>query len=498
MHMKHVLILMLAVFLTSCAVGPDYKRTATQISADQPFLNDLGEDNVEVYAISRWWERIDDPLLTSYVNELLDENLSLKQASERVIQAQERVNIEAGSFFPTLGAGVDASRSFSSFNNGIGALGGRNYVISYTADLNTSWQVDLFGRIRRSVESADAAFQASIYDQQALTHSLIAELLNRRVAIAVNQRRLELARQNATNRKKTYDLVDNRYNLGVSGSSAVDVFLAEENFQSVQSDVHEFERLLANEIYSLDVLLGQLPGTTSPTSSEFPLLPPPLQKPICLPADLIDRRPDLRASELRLAASTADVGVAVADLYPGLSLGGNIGFTGNDLDNLFSADQLAGSLLGSITSRLFEGGRLRANIRLRESVAREQAALYADNILNAVREVESALKAERELEQELISLEKSVVALKKAEEISRERYLQGILSLQNFLDTQQRRYNIEQSLLGVQQQKWNARISLYLALGGDWFDKNGYAPLDKKSYCGNITVDAKGGVNLHE
>ena len=470
-HMvKYRFLLCSLLLLTSCAVGPKYERPVTKASQTGNFINDLKQER-DVYPISQWWERINDPVLTSYVDQLLQENLDLRQASERVIQAQERVNIQRGGFFPTLGAGADASRNFTSFNGGagIGALNNRVYTTSYGADLSTSWQIDLFGKIRRSVESADAGLEASLFDQQALTHSLISELLTTRIAIAVNKHRLDLARQNVKNRKETYELVKNRYDLGVQGTSAADVYLAEENYTTVQADVHEFERLLSDQIYGFDVLLGQVPGTTTPLVSDFPLLPPPLDVPLCMPADLLDRRPDLRASELRLAAATADIGVAVADLYPSLTLGGGIGFSSDSTGNLFTADQLAGNILASITSRLFEGGSLRANIRLQEAEARERAASYAGNILEAIREVESSLKAEQELAKQLQSIRSSTNALRQAEEISKDRYLKGLLTLQNYLDTQQRRYNLEQSLLGKQQEKWNARIALYLALGGDWF-----------------------------
>jgi outer membrane protein TolC len=197
----------------------------------------------------------------------------------------------------------------------------------------------------------------------------------------------------------------------------------------------------------------------------------------CLPVDLLDRRPDLRASELRLAAADAEIGVAMADLYPGLTLGGNIGVSGNQAGNLFSADQLAGSLLLTITSRLFEGGALRANIRLQESEARELSARYAGNVLGALREVETALKAEQELEKEMDSLQQSLQAVRKAESISLTRYQEGIESLRAYLEIQQRRYLVEQSWLRLLQEKWNNRITLYLALGGDWVQSDDNTPV---------------------
>jgi outer membrane protein TolC len=190
----------------------------------------------------------------------------------------------------------------------------------------------------------------------------------------------------------------------------------------------------------------------------------------------------LRASELRLAAADAQISVAMANLYPSMNLGGTIGVSGNQTNNLFSADQLAGALLFNITSRLFDGGALRANIRLQESEARELSASYTEKILNALREVETALKAEQELEIELGLQQQSVEIIRKAEAISESRYRQGIESLRAYLETQQRRYLIEQNWLRLQQEKWSNRISLYLALGGDWLNDD-----EKISYTDSNT-----------
>ena len=359
-----------------------------------------------------------------------------------------------------------AGRSFS--NQNIAPNDDRNYTSSFNAGLNTSWQIDLFGKIRRQTEAANAGFQATVYDRQALIHALIADVLNRRVAISVLKEQRILAEKNADNREKLYTIVDNRYDLGVRQTAATDVLLAEENFKSVKADISLFNRQIAENVYALDVLLGQIPGTSQPQENGFPLIPDPLDIPTCLPADLLDRRPDLRASELRLKAANANIGVAVADLYPSLNLSGSLGFNSNETNNLFSVQQLAGSVLSGLTARLFEGGALRANIRLRESEAREQTALYSQTILNALAEVETSLKNEREIIEELKSQEESVIALRKAENIAQQRYIRGIITLRELLDIQQPLYLAEQNLLSLQQSMWNNRVTLYLALGGDW------------------------------
>ncbi|MEO0446473.1 MAG: TolC family protein, partial [Verrucomicrobiota bacterium] len=190
--------------------------------------------------------------------------------------------------------------------------------------------------------------------------------------------------------------------------------------------------------------------------------------PETLPIALLDSRPDLEAAELRLRAANADIGVAVADLYPNVSLSGGIGFTSSIAEDLFDADRLSGSLVGSIVQRIFEGGALRANIRLQEAELEGLARNYASLVLTALQEVESALQGESKLREQLLRQGQSVRALKQAEELSRERYLDGLLSLQDFLDTQQRRYAAEQSWLLTHQTYWNNRVNLYLALGGEY------------------------------
>jgi outer membrane protein TolC len=167
---------------------------------------------------------------------------------------------------------------------------------------------------------------------------LVAELFNRRVGIAVNQRLLALAQENATNRQTLYDLVKHRYELGTPGSTLSDVYLAEDNFTSVQAEVAEFQRLLTDEVYRFDVLLGRPPGSIHLNHASFPLLSASPDAPSLIPAALLDRRPDLRASELRVQAANANVSVAVSDLYPQFHIGGSIGVTGTSTQNLFSSE----------------------------------------------------------------------------------------------------------------------------------------------------------------
>jgi len=462
----------LSVAIAGCALGPDFMRPQNKASErSAAFINDVYSGKAEYDDMNLWWERIDDPLFNKYVRQLLDENLQLMQAAERIVQANARANIAGSENYPTLGANGSASRSFTSNFSSFGGIGGaqRIYSNSYEANLESSWQIDLFGKIKRTVEAADAAALASVYDRNALAHALIAELLNVRVEIATQKTLMQLAEKSAQNRRDTLQIIERRYEMGASSTNPQDVLRARNNLSVAEGDVHRFERLIADAAYRLDVLLGQAPGSNDPMQNDFPMISPPIDVPICLSGDLLDRRPDLRASELRVKASNADIGVAIADLYPSLSLGGSIGFSGSEPSNLFNAEQLAGSILASITARIFEGGALRANIDLQKSEARELAAGYAEDVLNAMREVETNLKAERELRAEIGNAMQSVDALRKAEDIIQKRYMRGIATLRDLLETQQELYAAEQNLVNVQATKWNARTALYLALGGDWF-----------------------------
>lgn len=452
---------------TGCAVGPSPDRSHLGAPPPASYVNAPGrvDAQTETSDMLRWWHQIEDPGFRDSVGILLSANLDLHEAQERVVQARERLNIQRGGNFPIVTADADGSRNFVTDQ-----AGERNYLNALSANLNISWTVDLFGRRKRGIQSSRATYLSATAEHEALSHVLIAELVNRHVAIAVNSRRLALAQENAANRELLHRIVQRRYNLGTSGTALSDVHLAEANLATVQADVPQFQRLLAEEVYRLDVLLGRAPGSSEVEASQFPLLTLPSAPPVSIPAALLDRRPDLRASELRVQAATANIGVAIADLYPQLTLGGSVGVAGSSTTNLFSSEQLAGSLLGSISQRLFAGGALRANVRLQESIARELSASYAQDVLEAVREVEAALKAGAELDRQHAIQTRTVQALRAAETASETRYRSGLLTLQDLLDTQQRCYLAEQNWLLTQQLRWSTRISLYLALGGDWTD----------------------------
>ena len=257
----------------------------------------------------------------------------------------------------------------------------------------------------------------------------------------------------------------------MKNTPARSVYPAEENSAAAQAQLVVLKRQVRENLRVLDTLLNQRPGTLAKVETAFPLLPLSGAVTVGIPAALLDQRPDIRGNEFRLMASNAQVGVAMADLYPDLTLSLNGGFASDQWGGLFDNNNALGSLTGQITTRLFEGGRLRAQIRLRESELREQAAQYAKLVLNALAEVETALLQERYLAEQVALLQRGTTAARKAETLAEQRYQQGISPLLVLLEAQRRRQNSERSLLASQRASWRARVDLHLALGGDWIKK---------------------------
>ncbi|MEO0511198.1 MAG: efflux transporter outer membrane subunit [Verrucomicrobiota bacterium] len=457
-------VILWGLVVSGCAVGPNYERPQ-EATASVPgnFLNTLPISPAPADPEIAWWLEIEAPGFIQAVEQLRLDNLDLRQATERVLQATERRTVQAASDLPTFSLDGSGNRSFVTND----ASGERIYSNNFTLGANVSWQLDLFGKIRRSIESAEANLLASNADRAALEHTLIAEFARRWIGVAVNTRLLDLAEENVTNRKELLELTERRYKLGSQSVGLDDIYLAEENLTSTEAETFSFRRQIADETYRLNVLLGNAPGHSSATSAEaFPLFVDPPAPPEFIPLDLLDRRPDLQSAEFRLVAANAEIGVAIADLLPSTTLSAGLSLSSPSSSTLFDADSLIGSIAGSALQRIFEGGALRANIRLQESEARELALSYEQTILDALRELETALQADRKLALQAAKNAKSVESLRAAETISLRRYQDGLLDLRSLLDTQQRRYRAEQTWLRSYQDLWNNRISLYLAAGG--------------------------------
>jgi NodT family efflux transporter outer membrane factor (OMF) lipoprotein len=261
--------------------------------------------------------------------------------------------------------------------------------------------------------------------------------------------------------------VEGRYDRGLV--SALELRLTRENRASAEAAVLALEGNLEQARLALDVLLGRRPGSSEGLAAAGLAPLPDLEPvPLGLPAELLERRPDLRAAEMRLVADTAGVGIALAQLFPGLTLTGAAGTRSDTLGDLVSSDGFVFNVVASLVAPLFDGGRRRAEVAAARARREESAALYAGTVLTALREVEDALVRDQTLRQRLTFLDTRVAEARAADRIARSRYQQGVLGLLEVLETERRLRSAEEALLNAQSELWNARIDLHLALGGDW------------------------------
>jgi NodT family efflux transporter outer membrane factor (OMF) lipoprotein len=457
------------LLIGGCTFGPDYAKPDNHALTAINYIGagNAPDQNVRTKNVTtKWWESYNDPVLNSWVADLTSGNLNLKAAAERVIQAQHLVSIRRGALWPTLGLTNDVVRAFVP---GPANDSQRSYGTDIEVGAGISWQLDLFGRTRHAVASAEYDALANASDYRALAQSLVAELVNRRVTLLLLGKEIEIQQNIVKSREQTLNTVTRRHRLGVQTTSAVDVHTARENVSSATAQLFLLLQQRRETMLLVDTLLNQPPGTLRSLNSPFPPLPPAKIPNIDRPADLLDHRPDIISSELRLKATYAGISVAVADLFPDLTISATRGFSSDQVSGLLQNNNAIGVIASKITARLFEGGRLREQIRLRESQTRELAWQYANIVLTAMGEVETALVQEQFLREQVAQLEVSVHAVRQAETLAQQRYLRGITPLLEVLETQRRLQNAERNLLSAQRASWVARINLHLALGGDWF-----------------------------
>lgn len=496
LNRKYQLILSAAAcafLIGACTPGPEYSRPETPLSKMEKFKNapaqvqDESKNNVENKTgysekMAHWWRHINHPEINRQIGMILNQNLDLKQARARINQAKARIRISAGPLAPMISVNASRNRNFrpaeefsNIFGGAVGAPGGggttRIFDTSIETSATASWQLDLFGRTRNALAASKARFYAAEMDQEALKHTLISELVQRHIALQSLGARKRLAHNIAENRKAVLSIVKRRYERGTAGVNTSDLHAAQQAVAQVTQDIPEIEQAIGEQSHSIDVILGQQPGTRDYDIKSTAFNPPPAKTPISVPAALLDRRPDLRSAEMRVIAEYKDISVSISDLYPNISLSGNLGFEDETTRNLFSSERLIGSILSEISLTLFQGGALRARIDLEKAQKEELVASYAKDILNAIQEVETALLQEKKIAQRLDEINKEVLAARQRMRALKNRYEKGVISLSQYLDSQLDLYNARlKRILGIQAM-WQARISLYLALGGDWINE---------------------------
>lgn len=467
-----LLALALLLPVGGCMVGPDYSRPQTAADTAEGYANAEPEDpNVPANLDNQWWENFGDDVTAELVREALDDNYDLKIAAARVLQSRGFLREVRGRKYPEVFYNASRDRSKRSFNFGGLGGGGRFSVITTTWQQNFSinWLVDFWGKLRHAEKAAFEQLLASSANQQAVRHTIIAEVIKARIEIATLQNRLEIARATTASRKKTLEIVERRYAEGLVGP--VDIRLARENLASAQSVEPSVERSLIIAGHALDVLLGRAPATSERlprTLSDLPELEP---VPVGLPALLLERRPDIRAAEYALQAANDQVGVSISMLFPDFTFAAGWGRSGDVWEDIWMDETEIYNALFSVAQPVFRGGQIRGGIDQAKAQYKELAIAYGKTVLTAMREVEDALVSENKFREQYRYALKQLSEAAAAEELSRSRYQRGVESILTVLESERRRRLAEEQVAILKGRIWDARVNLFLALGGDWVNE---------------------------
>ena len=460
-----------ALLLQGCLLGPNYVEP--KIETADAWRSAVAEEmNQESPPIARWWESLGDTVLTDLIRRAELANLDLKSAVARVSESRAQRGIARGDYFPTITLNGAYSYFKLSENSPAGQLiVGAGETIeaddNWQASADFFWEIDVFGRIRRQNQAASAQFQASIEDYRDVLVTLYAEVAASYVDVRTFQTRLAYARQNADLQRSTVQLTRDRFNAGLV--SGLDVTQAETNVASTESEIPVLETALARALNRVAVLLGAQPGTVHDELSAdggIPTAPDSIAT--GLPAELLRRRPDIRRAERLLAAQTALIGAAKADLLPRFSLTGILELFAPKVGDLFSSESVGWSLVPGVRWNIFSGGKIRNNVKVQESRTEQLLYFYEQSVLLALEETENALVAFELEKVRRDRLRDAVSAAERSMVIVQTQYLSGLADFQRYLDSERALFQQQDLLAASEGQVVRNLIALNKALGGGW------------------------------
>jgi NodT family efflux transporter outer membrane factor (OMF) lipoprotein len=460
-----VLVLLLFLLPACYTVGPDYvppepdlpdawHEAATEGLAD-------GQTNLHT-----WWTVLEDPILNDLIQRAGAGNLTLKSAVARIDEAMALRGVATGELYPQIRADTQVDKGRLS-KNGLGAVLPDRSNNFYHAGVSGTWEIDLWGRIRRAVESADASLQASVEDYRDILVLLFAEVATTYIDVRALQARVAAAEANAKAQRDTLKLTEDRFKAGLA--PALDIAQAKLNLASSESLIPALRIGLQSAINRLAVLIGEYPGVLQAALDPVKPVPvPPEEIAVGIPTNLLRQRPDIRGAERRLAAQTARIGVATAELYPRLTLNGSISLDSRSSTDWFSQASTAWIFSPNLSWNIFNGGRIRAQIRA-EDARTDQALLdYRSSLLFAVEDVENAMVAYKREKTRRAALARAVDAAQESVRLVLDLYKTGVTSFQRVLDSERALFTRQDEFAQSNGQVTKNLVNLYRALGGGW------------------------------
>ncbi len=463
--MKKAIILLAAIALAGCAVGPDYQRPAVDVPQTWRFEDKEAKE----VANTAWWEQFNDPVLNELIDIALEENKDVKIAAARVEQFMGQYRTTRAALFPQIGLGAGASRQRTSEITGptpqLESVPFHNeYFTNYEGFLNASWEIDLWGKLRRATEAARADILSTEEARRSVILTLVTSVASSYVNLLDLDKQLEVTRVTAKSYKEAYDLFKLRFEYGIV--SEMEVSQTKSQYEQAMANIPLFEKAIAQQENALSVLLGRNPGPI-PRGKTIDQLNLPAV-PAGLPSDLLTNRPDIRQAEQNLIAANANIGVAKAQYFPSISLTAMFGYASSDLDSLFTGPGMIWSLAAPLIAPIFTSGAISGQVKSAKAVQQQTLYQYLQVTQTAFREVDDGLVNQQRTREQLKSLNQQVEALRDYVRLAQLRYDEGYTSYLEVLYAGNQLYNGELTLTEAQGTLFLALVSLYKAMGGGW------------------------------
>ena len=478
-QLSRCLILACCVFaISACTtLGPDYRepqigwlsdwepptQRLAQVEIKQGTEEGARQDQVD---LRFWWHLFGDPALNQLIDLARQDNLSLRIAGLRVLESRALLGIAGSSLYPQVQQASGAISYVNTQRQGGSLPSDSESFVSYQAGLNMAWELDFWGRFKRGVESADAAFFASVANQQDLQVLITAQVADLYFAYRTTEARIAIARENAAIQKRSFEITEEIFNSGQG--SELDLQQAKTQYLATLSSIPQLQVTLIKTYNALGALLGRAPGDQPDLTAvgyKMPVIGPAGFQDF--PSWLLMRRPDIRTAAWQVAAQSAQIGIAAADYYPAISLLGTVGWSGSGLSG--TPDTGSITLGPALRWNIFDYGRIRNNVRVQDARLQQLIEAYRETVLQAAREIDDAALSVLKTAEQNVLLDQSVGAAARALEIANTRYREGYADFQRVLDAQRSFFTQAERRLVNHGNHLSAIINLYKGMGGGWF-----------------------------
>ena len=453
------------LFFTACsAVGPDYVRPDIVMPKEWNAGIGMGisPGPVDPHELAGWWSTLNDPVLSGLMENGVKGNSDLRKARARVREARARRGISKAGLFPS----IDTSGSITK-RRGSEDTGSGNESELYDAGFDAGWELDVFGGVRRSIQSAEADLMASEEDLHDVLVTLLSEIALNYIEVRSFQARMSIAVANLELQTETYEITQWRFQAGLI--TQLDVEQARYNLEQTKSEIPSLHIGLKQAENRIALLLGKTPGSLNDELAEQRSLPsPPAGVAVGIPADILRQRPDIRRAERQLASQTAKVGAATAELYPHFNLTGSIGLEALTLNNLFRYGSRSYRVSPGFSWNIFDAGSIRQNIEVQNALQEQAMIQYEQTVLAALEDVENALVSYYGDQERMHSLEKASQASQLASDIAQIQYASGLIDFQTVLTAQRSLLSLQDQLEASRADVTSNLVRLYKALGGGW------------------------------